>query len=232
MHRLQFATFVGFSTYGSNFVYGYLSSKTIFDTSAVNKSSVAFEVMTEVNDKQATGVVFLFRVLPTIFFVSMVVSMLFHLGVLQTMIRVLGRLLQRTMGTTPCESMCAASNIFLGQTESFLVVKPFINQMTVSELHCIMSGGFATIAGSTFAAFVSFDISPTHLLSASFMSAPAALACAKMILPGKYSSSKGGMGMTGGPLPVPEGGLMGDLLWADPQVSYRSRHQCTVVSEI
>ena len=88
------------------------------------------------------------------------------------------------MGTTPCESLNAAANIFVGQTEAPLPIKPFMPTMTPSEIHAVMTGGFATIAGSVLAAYISFNIPANHLLSASVMSAPAALACAKLFLPG------------------------------------------------
>ena len=89
------------------------------------------------------------------------------------------------MGTTACESMNAAANIFLGQTEAPLMIKPYMPTMTPSELHAVMTGGFATIAGAVLAAYIGFGIDASHLLSASVMSAPAALACAKLFFPGK-----------------------------------------------
>ena len=91
---------------------------------------------------------------------------------------------QITVGTTTCESLNAAANIFLGQTEAPLMIKPYLPTMTPSELHAVMTGGFATIAGSILAAYISFGVEPSHLLSASVMSAPAALACSKLFYPG------------------------------------------------
>ena len=82
--------------------------------------------------------------------------------------------------------MTAAANIFLGQTEAPLMIKPFLDKMTNSELHCVMASGMATIAGSVLAAYISFNISASHLLSASLMSAPAALAASKLLFPGTY----------------------------------------------
>ncbi|KAK8740020.1 hypothetical protein OTU49_003326, partial [Cherax quadricarinatus] len=87
------------------------------------------------------------------------------------------------VGTTACESVNAAANIFLGQTEAPLLIKPYITIMTKSELHAVMTGGFATIAGSVLAAYISFGVDAAHLLSASVMSAPAALAFAKLFYP-------------------------------------------------
>merc|ERR1719234_1150107 len=86
----------------------------------------------------------------------------------------IGWLLQVTLGTTACESINAAANIFLGQTEAPLLIKPYLAKMTKSEIHAVMTGGFATIAGSVLAAYISFGIDASHLLSASVMSAPAA----------------------------------------------------------
>lgn len=89
------------------------------------------------------------------------------------------------MGTTACESMNAAANIFLGQTEAPLLIKPYMPTMTLSELHAVMTGGFATIAGSVLAAYIGFGIDASNLLAASVMSAPAALAYSKLFFPGK-----------------------------------------------
>ena len=90
------------------------------------------------------------------------------------------------MGTTTCESLNAAANIFLGQTEAPLMIKPYLPIMTPSELHAVMTGGFATIAGSILAAYIAFGVEPSHLLSASVMSAPAALGFSKLFYPGNY----------------------------------------------
>ena len=95
-----------------------------------------------------------------------------------------------SVGTTACESLNAAANIFLGQTEAPLMIKPYLPTMTPSELHAVMTGGFATIAGSVLAAYIGFGVDPAHLLSASVMSAPAALAYAKLFYPGKKLKRK------------------------------------------
>merc|ERR1712176_1092417 len=111
------------------------------------------------------------------------VSILFHLGAMNWLVSKIGWVLQITVGTTACESMNAAGNIFLGQTEAPLLIKPYLTKMTKSEIHAVMTGGFATIAGSVLAAYISFGIDASHLLSASVMSAPAALAFAKLFYP-------------------------------------------------
>ena len=129
-----------------------------------------------------------FWVLPTIIFFSALMTILYHLGIMQFLVRITALVMQKTMGTSGSETLSAAANIFVGQTEAPLVVKPFVAGMTRSELNAIMVGGFATVAGGVLAAYVSFlksaipDIAG-HLVIASIMSAPAALAIAKIILP-------------------------------------------------
>ncbi|CAN7996025.1 unnamed protein product, partial [Ixodes pacificus] len=126
---------------------------------------------------------FFFQALPVIFFFSFIVSILYFYGIMQWLVLRVGSFLQLTIGTTVCESMTAAANIFLGMTEAPLVIRPFLPIMTKSELHTVMTGGFATIAGSVMAAYIGFGVSPSHLLTASIMSAPAALAFSKLLYP-------------------------------------------------
>lgn len=126
---------------------------------------------------------FAFKVLPTIIFFSCLSYILFYLGVLQRIIGFLALLMKKTMGVSGAESMVAAGNVFLGQTEAPLFVKPYIPTMTKSEINAMMTSGMATIAGGVLAAFGSMDISVKDLLAASIMSAPAALLIAKIILP-------------------------------------------------
>jgi CNT family concentrative nucleoside transporter len=130
---------------------------------------------------------FAFWVLPTIIFFSALMSVLYHIGIMGVVVNFFGRIMYKTMGTSGAESMSAASNIFVGQTEAPLVVKPFIDDMTRSELHAVMCGGFATIAGGVMAMYVLFlpDIPGIagHLVVASILSAPAALAIAKILYP-------------------------------------------------
>jgi len=180
----QVQVLLSYTKAGSGFVYGSLVNQQPFNPSAVgNTSSEAFTVMTEINKSRAFNSVFAFDVLSVIFFFSFIVSMLFHVGAMQWCIGKIGWALQKTMKTTPCESLSAAANIFVGQTEAPLLIKPFLPNMTPSEIHAIMTGGFATIAGGVLAAYISFDIPADHLLTASVMSAPAALACAKLFMP-------------------------------------------------
>ncbi|GAB5579735.1 sodium/nucleoside cotransporter 1 isoform X1 [Prionailurus iriomotensis] len=126
---------------------------------------------------------FAFKVLPIVVFFSTVMSMLYYLGLMQWIIRKVGWVMLVTMGSSPIESVVAAGNIFVGQTESPLLVRPYLPHITKSELHAIMTAGFSTIAGSVLGAYISFGVSASHLLTASVMSAPASLAVAKLFWP-------------------------------------------------
>ena len=131
---------------------------------------------------------FAFSVLPTIVFFSCLMTILYHLGVMQAVVNVIARAMQATMRTSGSETLSAAGNIFVGQTEAPLLVKPFVPTMTKSELMAVMTGGFATVAGGVMALYISFlephfsDIAG-HLMAASVMSAPAALVIAKIMFP-------------------------------------------------
>ncbi|XP_026483706.2 solute carrier family 28 member 3-like [Vanessa tameamea] len=127
--------------------------------------------------------VFAFSTLPVIFFFSMLVEVLFFWGALQWFCLKLGRLLQVATATTVCESVIAVGNVFLGMTESILLIKPYLSVLTASELHVVMSSGFATVSGTILAAYIGFGAEPTHLVTASVMSAPAAVCFAKLLLP-------------------------------------------------
>jgi CNT family concentrative nucleoside transporter len=129
------------------------------------------------------GFIFFVMVLPTIIFMSSLMSILYHVGIMQIVIKGTARVMVVLMGTSGAESLSAAANIFAGQTEAPLVVKPFINSMTKSELMALMTGGMATVAGGVLAAYVGMGIDAGHLLAASVMSAPAALVCAKLLVP-------------------------------------------------
>ncbi len=139
---------------------------------------------------------FAFWILPTIIFFSSLMAILYHLGIMQRIVVGLAWVMQRTMGVSGAESLSAAANIFVGQTEAPLVVAPFIGKMTRSELHAVMTGGFATVAGGVMAAYVGFlkDIPGIagHLVTASIMSAPAALAISKVMFPEREQSATAG----------------------------------------
>ncbi|MGD9641648.1 MAG: NupC/NupG family nucleoside CNT transporter [Elusimicrobiales bacterium] len=134
------------------------------------------------------GFIFAVRVLPTIIFVSSIMAVLYYLGIMQKVVVFFAKIMARLMGTSGAESLSASANIFVGQTEAPLVVRPYVASMTQSELMAIMTGGMATISGGIMAAYVGLlvDSIPTiagHLLAASIMAAPAGLVMAKIIVP-------------------------------------------------
>ncbi|MDA0788029.1 MAG: NupC/NupG family nucleoside CNT transporter [Proteobacteria bacterium] len=129
------------------------------------------------------GFVFAINVLPVIIFFASLIAVLYHIGVMGWVIRVIGGALQLALGTSRPESMSAAANIFVGQTEAPLVVKPFIRKMTTSELFAVMVGGLASIAGSVMAGYAAMGIALEYLLAACFMAAPGGLMMAKIIMP-------------------------------------------------
>lgn len=129
------------------------------------------------------GFLFFTMVLPTIIFISSLMSVLYHLGVMQKCVQGMAYVMMKVMKTSGAESLAAAANVFVGQTEAPLVIKPYIDKMTSSEIMSLMTGGMATIAGGVLVAYVGFGIEASHLLAASVMSAPAALVCAKLMVP-------------------------------------------------
>ena len=139
-------TFLDFTDAGSGFVFGYLVTLQPFNPTALNHT-VSRTVAQDINNSHSIGFVFFFQVLSIIYFFNFVVSILFYLGTMTWVVGKVGWLLQATLGTTACESMNAAANIFLGQTEAPLLIKPYLARMTKSEIHAVMTGGFATIAG-------------------------------------------------------------------------------------
>lgn len=145
-----------------------------------------------ITDTATFGYLFAFQVLPTIVFFSALSAILYYFGILQKVIYGMAWVMKRTMQLSGPESLAAAANVFIGQTEAPLVIKPYLERMTRSEILCLMSGGMATIAGGVFAAYVGFlgGDDPAlqlyfakHLLTASIMSAPAAIVAAKMLYP-------------------------------------------------
>jgi CNT family concentrative nucleoside transporter len=129
------------------------------------------------------GFIFAFHVLPVIVFFSALVSVLYYLGIMGWIIRIIGGALQKLLSTSKAESMSATANIFVGQTEAPLVVKPYILNMTRSELFAVMVGGMATVAGSVLAGYVLLGVELRYLLAASFMAAPGGFLMAKMMIP-------------------------------------------------
>ncbi len=129
------------------------------------------------------GFIFALRGLPMIIFFSSLIAVLYHLGVMQFVIRILGGALQFLLGTSRTESMSATANIFVGQTEAPLVVRPYVKNMTPSELFAVMCGGLASVAGSVMAAYAGMGVKMEYLIAASFMAAPGGLLFAKLIMP-------------------------------------------------
>tara|TARA_B100000579_G_C22793722_1_gene835951 strand:+ start:62 stop:1345 length:1284 start_codon:yes stop_codon:yes gene_type:complete len=144
-----------------------------------------------VNDN-SFGATFAFQILPTIVFFSALTSVLFYLGVLQKIVYFFAKIIKKLMNLSGPESLAVVGNVFLGQTESPLLIKPYIKKFTKSELLCLMGGGMATIAGGVFIAFIGFlgEEYATHLLAASVMSAPAAVIASKILLPETKKTSK------------------------------------------
>ncbi len=157
---------IGFSDAGSDFLFKSFIPNIGYHSALVN---------------------FAFRALPTIIFFSALMAVFYHLGIIQLIVKWIARIMQKTMGTSGSETLSVSANIFIGQTEAPLMVRPFITSMTQSELMTVKTGGFATIAGGVKALYVAIlgDIPGIagHLLAASIMSAPAAIVIAKIILP-------------------------------------------------
>lgn len=134
-----------------------------------------------------------FKVLPTIIFFSSFITLLYHYGILQRVVQGIAWVMLKTMKTSGAETLSCSANIFIGQTEAPLLIKPYVSSMTQSELHAVMTGGFATIAGGVMAAYISFGVSAEHLIAASVMSAPAALAISKLLYPETDKSMTAGV---------------------------------------
>ena len=146
-------------------------------------TSFLFGPLSDLSSAENIGFIFAFQVLPVIIFFSALISVLYHIGIMSIVIRVIGGGLRKLLGTSSPESMSAAANIFVGQTEAPLIVKPFIPQMTRSELFALMVGGLASVAGSIMAGYASLGVELKYLIAASFMAAPAGLMMAKMLEP-------------------------------------------------
>lgn len=159
------ANVIGYGNDGINFLFGGLTSDKMFEVFG------------------GGGFVFALRVLPVIVFFSALISVLYYLGVMQIVINALGGGLQKALGTSRAESMSATANIFVGQTEAPLVIRPFVPKMTQSELFAVMCGGLASVAGGVLAGYASMGVPLEYLIAASFMAAPGGLLFAKIIKP-------------------------------------------------
>lgn len=140
----------------------------------------------------SAGWVFAFQVLPTIIFFSAFISILYYLGIVQFVISLIAKAMQFLLKTSGSETLSCSANIFVGQTEAPLMIKPFLGGMTNSEINAVMVGGFATIAGGVLAAYIGLGISAQHLVTASVMAAPCALAIAKLLFPETEHSETSG----------------------------------------
>ncbi|XP_051498794.1 solute carrier family 28 member 3 [Apus apus] len=180
-----------FSGIGMQFILGLLILRTKVGFDLFNWLGIQIQTFLEYSDVGAkfvfgekyTDHFFAFKVLPIVVFFSTVMSMLYHVGFMQWLVGKVGWIMQIFLGTTPVESLVAAGNIFVGQTESPLLIRPYLPYITKSELHAVMTAGFSTIAGSVLGAYISFGVSASHLLTASVMSAPASLATSKLFWP-------------------------------------------------
>jgi concentrative nucleoside transporter, CNT family len=175
---------LGYAEQGGRFVFGNLVSDNV-PVGTVDPNGVFTETSGTV---ARTGAFFAFRIFPNIIFVSCLMTVLYHLGIMQAVVRSSAWVMQRTMRTSGAETLCAASNIFVGLMESPLVVKPFIAKMTESELMMVMTVGMATISGGVLAAYAGMMLpfqpeAAGHLIAASIMSAPAAFVMAKLLVP-------------------------------------------------
>jgi len=142
-----------------------------------------FVVYGSLEPQDRLGYIFAVDVGVTIIFFSAFISILYYLGIIQLVIGGIAKIMRMTMGTSGAETLSCSANIFVGQTEAPFLIKPYVEGMTLSELHAVMVGGYATVAGGVLAAYIGMGISATHLIIASVMSAPAALVMAKMMVP-------------------------------------------------
>ncbi|MFB0516527.1 MAG: NupC/NupG family nucleoside CNT transporter [Candidatus Neomarinimicrobiota bacterium] len=175
----KIADFLNLSYYGAAFLFGNLVNPEYFSTPAGSLWP-------------GFGVQFAFKILPTIIFFGGFMSVLYYLGIMQRIIIALSRFMRWTIGTSGAETLSCSANIFVGQTEAPLLIRPFLPDMTTSELLTIMVGGFATIAGGVLAGYIAMGINAGHLVAASVMSAPAALAVGKLIFPETEHSTTAG----------------------------------------
>lgn len=188
VHRL-----LSFAEAGAGFVFQSVEAHKILDADG-NPQTVIGRISPPVKT-------FAFWILPSIVFFSSLMAILYHFGIMQRIVWAIAWVMQRTLGTSGAESLAAAANIFVGQTEAPLLVRPYVDKMTRSELAALMTGGFATVAGGVMAAYVSFlkDIPGIagHLVTASLLSAPASLAISKLMFPEtEVSATAGGVALS------------------------------------
>lgn len=178
--QILFAFLVIKWTYGQKILHVGSTAVTSLLAHSVDGSSLVFG---KLGDPSSSLQIFAFAVLPTIIFVSALFAMLYHLGIMQQVIRLVAWIMQRTMGTSGAESTNVAASIFMGQTEAPLTIRPFLDGATRSELMTIMTSGMAHVSGGIMAAYISFGIRAQDLLSAVIMTAPGTILVAKMLVP-------------------------------------------------
>ncbi|MEM8960248.1 MAG: nucleoside transporter C-terminal domain-containing protein [Acidobacteriota bacterium] len=161
--------FLGLANAGAVFMFGNLADPAHFESNDAMWPGFGFQ--------------FAFTVLPTIIFFSAFMAVLYQLGIVQVVVAAMARFMRWSLGTSGSETLSCSANVFVGQTEAPFLIKPFLNQMTLSELHAVMVGGFATIAGGVLAGYIGMGVDAGHLIAASVMSAPAALVIAKLLYP-------------------------------------------------
>jgi len=159
---------LAYAFYGSQFVFGELGLP--------QSPSAGFAASPE-------HFIFAFQVLPTIIFIAAFFALLYHIGVMQLIIRLAAWVMTRVMGASGAESLNVAASIFMGQTEAPLTIRPFLNKLTKSELMVVMTSGMAHVSGGIMAAYIAFGIKAEHLLTAVIMTAPGTLLMAKMLVP-------------------------------------------------
>ena len=178
--QIIFAFLVIKWTYGQTILHAASNAVTAMLSHAVDGSSMVFGPLGTPGNPLA---VFAFAVLPTIIFISAFFALLYHIGFMQQVIRLVAWIMQRTMGTSGAESTNVAASIFMGQTEAPLTIRPFLDGATRSELMTIMTSGMAHVSGGIMAAYISFGIRAQDLLSAVIMTAPGTILVAKMLVP-------------------------------------------------
>src|SRR5215470_7144258 len=155
-------------------------AKALLDFSYVGSTFVFGELGKQ---QSSLGLIFAFQVLPTIIFIAAFFAVLYHLGVMQLIIRAGAWVMTKVMAASGAESLNIAASIFMGQTEAPLTIRPFLPELTQSELMTVMTSGMAHISGGMMAAYIAFGVDPKHLLSAVIMTAPGTLLMAKMLVP-------------------------------------------------
>jgi CNT family concentrative nucleoside transporter len=170
----------------------FLNSLTVYVANVISYSEEGIRFLFGgLLGSESLGFIFAINVLPVIIFFSALIAVLYHLGIMSFVIRIIGGALQKILGTSRPESMSAAANIFVGQTEAPLIIKPFLPTMTRSELFAVMVGGLASIAGAIMAGYAGLGIELKYLLAASFMAAPGGLLMAKMLEPETNKTNEG-----------------------------------------